>query len=935
MNVSKLMRSLAAKTNPNDSAQWLPLWMHARDTAGIMEKLWKHWLPAAVRREICGGSEEALRENEVLFQKVCVFLGMAHDIGKATAVFQARILEMLPEVRERLAEEGLEIQNISTFTEPSAIAHALAGQVILQQRGVNEGICEIVGAHHGKPQEAVSDATFDGHLVNFRGKDNDAPLWAEIWDAFLRYAVEVSGIQDLTIIPELSGPQRVLLSGLLVMADWVASNQFYHPTISIDELGREDMYPKRTRSAWKKLKLPAVWSAELGGMDEVAFAENFGFSPNELQKAVLEISDAVSSPGILIVEAQMGVGKTEAALAAAETFAGKCGSGGLFFGLPTQATANGIFPRIRTWAEEQVAVQGESREKLSIRLAHGKAELNQDYADLLEVGKGEFTGEACIGEDEDKALVVHSFFRGRKQVLLSDFVIATVDQILMAALKQKHLMLRHLGMAGKIVIIDEVHAYDAYMGVYLERALCWLGAYHVPVILLSATLPASRRIDFVDAYLNTSKREIREREKRFSQGEEADWRYSRAYPLLTWTDGKEVHQKGLQLQSASRSVAIRRVKESERIQTLREKLRDGGCAIVILSTIRRAQEFAKEVREQMPDADIVLLHSAFLIPDRAARERELLQKLGKHSAKTERDHLIVIGTSVLEQSLDIDGDVMLTDLCPMDLLLQRLGRLHRHPVHDAMRPEQLKAAQCYVIEPDGDAFESGTRAIYGDYLLMRTKKRLPDKITLPADIPNLVQDCYDDREPDWETEAEKEMYGKAKKEEENKTGHKKTKADSYCLDKPRRSLENWISNVETKLDEEEAQAQVRDSENSIEVLLFVQKGNEIHYLPWQHEGQRLPVERILSPEEKRDLLRQSVKLPGALCREYQIKKTLEALKPMNELVLSGEWKHDPMLREESFLLLNEQLETELAGFRLWYSEEEGLFYEKGAADDKT
>jgi len=323
------------------------------------------------------------------------------------------------------------------------------------------------------------------------------------------------------------------------------------------------------------------------------------------------------------------------------------------------------------------------------------------------------------------------------------------------------------------------------------------------------------------------------------------------------------------------------------------------------------------------------------MPDRAARERDLLQKLGKRSTKAERDHLIVIGTSVLEQSLDIDGDVMLTDLCPMDLLLQRLGRLHRHPIHDNMRPEQLKAAQCYVIEPDEDVFESGTSCIYGDYLLMRTKKRLPDKITLPTDIPNLVQDCYDDREPDLETEAEKEMYGKAKKKEENKTGHKKTKADSYCLDKPRRSLENWISNVETKQDEEEAQAQVRDSENSIEVLLFMQKGNEIHYLPWQHEGQRLPVERIPSPEEKRDLLRQSVKLPGALCREYQIKKTLEALKPMNELVLSGEWKHDPMLREESFLLLNEQLETELAGFHLWYSEEEGLFYEKGAADDKT
>lgn len=137
MNINKLMRSLAAKTNPNDSAQWLPLWMHARDTAGIMEKLWKHWLPAAVRREICGGSEEALQENEVLFQKVCIFLGMAHDIGKATAVFQARILEMLPEVRERLAEEGLEIPSDAEAKRIFNTPHALAGQVILRDLHVD------------------------------------------------------------------------------------------------------------------------------------------------------------------------------------------------------------------------------------------------------------------------------------------------------------------------------------------------------------------------------------------------------------------------------------------------------------------------------------------------------------------------------------------------------------------------------------------------------------------------------------------------------------------------------------------------------------------------------------------------------------------------------------------------------------------------------
>lgn len=931
MEVEKLMRSLAAKTNPNDSTQWLPLWMHARDTAGIMKELWDHWLPRAVRREICGGTEEVLQKNEALFQKVCVFLGLAHDIGKATAVFQARILEMLPEARERLAELGLEIPEASTFAAPSATAHALAGDVILQRHGVNEGICEIVGAHHGKPQQAVSEGTFTSHLVNFRGRDQDAPLWDALWIAFLQYAFEKSSIPNAGALPELSGPQRVLLSGLLVMADWVASNQHFFPTISTEEAGSEQLYPGRVQKAWEKLHLPRFWSPNAGGMGALEFAARFGFPPNELQTAVLNIAENVGVPGIFIIEAQMGVGKTEAALTAAEIFAGNCGSGGLFFGLPTQATANGIFPRIRTWAEEQ----SDYVRQLSIRLAHGKAELNPNYADLVEASREQFAGEAHIGEDEGEALVVHSFFRGRKQVMLSDFVIATVDQILMAALKQKHLMLRHLGMAGKIVIIDEVHAYDAYMGVYLERALCWLGAYHVPVLLLSATLPAKRRVEFVDAYLNTSKKEKKEREKRFSTGEEADWRYSRAYPLLTWTDGRDIHQKGLQLQSATRSVVMEKVKESARIDLLREKLQDGGCAIVILSTIRRAQEFAKEVRMKMPKAHIILLHSAFLMPDRAAREQELLQKLGKKSTRAERDHLIVIGTSVLEQSLDIDGDVMLTDLCPMDLLLQRLGRLHRHAVHDVMRPKQLKKAQCYVIAPDEDDYEAGTRAIYGDYLLMRTEKRLPDHITLPTDIPNLVQDCYGDWEPDWINSSEKKAYQEAKEEEGQKIGHKITKADTYCLDKPRKSLENWISNVETNLDEEEAQAQVRDTENSIEVLLFVRKDNEIAYLPWQHEGQNLPVERIPSPEEKRDILRQSVKLPGALCGAYRIKETLACLKEMSDLVLSGEWQHDPTLREESFLLLNEQLEAELAGFHLCYSEAEGLLCQKGEVDDKT
>lgn len=918
MDVNKLMRSLAAKTNPNDSAQWLPLWMHARDTAGIMAELWKHWLPAAVRREICGGSEAALQENEALFRKMCVFLGMAHDIGKATAVFQARILEMLPEVRERLAEEGLEIPSDAESKRIFNTPHALAGQVILRDLHVEEGICEIVGAHHGRPAECSELRNVSKDKLCW----DSFEYWETIWSEFLSYAVRMSGLNCVEELPELSVTQRVLLAGLIIMADWIASNQFYFPTISVDELGSEKLYPKRVQAAWKKLGLPEYWTAGAVGMGEETFQERFGFSPNKLQAAVMDVTENVGEPGLLIIEAQMGVGKTEAALAASEIFAGICGSGGLFFGLPTQATANGLFPRILDWAKKQL----EQGQKFSLILKHSKADLNPDYAALLEEMKTQFEGEARIDCEDDAQLVVHSFFRGRKQALLSDFVVATVDQILMAALKQKHLMLRHLGMAGKIVIIDEVHAYDAYMAVYLERALCWLGAYHVPVILLSATLPAEQRVNFVNAYLSNRDGS--------SQEEVKGWKEARGYPLLTWTDENKICQRELQLQGNTRTVLIKRVKESLRIDILREKLIDGGCAIVILSTIRRAQEFAKEVRAQMPEAQIILLHSAFLMPDRAAREQELLQKLGKHSTKAERDHLIVIGTSVLEQSLDIDGDVMFTDLCPMDLLLQRLGRLHRHPVHDTMRPEQLKAAQCYVIEPDGDVFESGTSCIYGDYLLMRTRKRLPDTITLPTDIPNLVQDCYGTWDPQFAGE-EGNIYENAEEKERKKIKSKRDGAKTYVLGEPDESLEGWLGNVDSDFSEGKAMAQVRDAENSIEVLLFVKHEDEIRYLPWQQEGESLPLDRIPSKEEKRNILQQCVKLPGVLCNTWQIGRTLKELNQIRQQVLAGEWKEDAELREESFLVLDENLETNFAGFHLRYTEAEGLICEKGEGNDRT
>ena len=235
---------------------------------------------------------------------------------------------------------------------------------------------------------------------------------------------------------------QVILTGLLIMADWIASNTYYFPLIKTDCLGKDTDYPKRVNNAIERLNFPEFWipGENDWGMDDALFEERFGFLPREVQHTAMEIAQNTIEPGIFILEAQMGVGKTEAALAMAEILGQKAGSGGIFFGLPTQATANGLFPRLMKWAEQQ-----SENVKLGIRLAHGAVALNEDYQQLI---KG---SALSVGEDEENNLVVHSWFEGRKVALLVDFVIGTIDQLLMAALNQRHVMLRQWSLSTRYI----------------------------------------------------------------------------------------------------------------------------------------------------------------------------------------------------------------------------------------------------------------------------------------------------------------------------------------------------------------------------------------------------------------------------------------------------------------------------------------------------
>ena len=958
---SEVWKWLVAKTSGRQgySDLWLPLWMHLRDTAGIMDMLCRHWLPesalsAIVLQKGKGSSYEAVdfeNQEEKLHAVIQLgqFLGGVHDLGKATPSFQSVILTSVEGIRPILENFGLPVAGLKSFPDRAESPHAFAGEAVLLHYKYPEEITCIIGAHHGKPHDrkpnwAKEQLSSCFTHVNYYGIQTEEQ-WKALRRHFIDAAMELAGYASPDDILRPSMPAQMLLTGLLIMADWIASNTNYFPLVSIDENGSDADYPSRVENAWDKLRLPDVWSPTYFVMSSENFKDRFGFLPNAVQQAMINTVCNAHHPGILILEAQMGVGKTEAALAVADILASRNGCGGLYFGLPTQSTANGIFPRIEHWA----ASEADQEDALfAVRLAHNAAMLNENYQNL-------FNGRAVTEEDaqaSDQGLMVHSWFGGRKQALLANFVIGTVDQLLLSALKQKHVMLRHLGLAGKVVIVDECHAYDAYMNQYLEMALTWLGTYGVPVIILSATLPYARRAKLMDAYVlgrQTASTICGEKAIQ-SPSSDAHWRTSRDYPLLTWSDGNEIFQTAIPRTSSSLSVDIQRIGDDALIGKLQFALSDGGCAGVIVNTVRRAQEMADRVKSGFPEATVILFHAGFTLEQRAEIESNLLDQVGKNSTPQDRNHLVVIGTQVLEQSLDIDFDVLVTDMCPMDLLLQRIGRLHRH---QRERPGRLQQAVCLVMGADPEQMlEPGAVAVYGAYLLLRTRAFLPEHLVLPDDIPQYVQDVYDEniptgagkasdyhgrknrQESNESAESEEE---KAKKIYETKIKEKEKHARYFRLKSPecsRKKKNTLYSLLDTTVPvtDIKAEASVRDGDDAIEVILLKEAGDgsirSIGKNKHVFQADCLP-----SDEECRRILRQKIRLPTLFSYFYLADKIIDELERRGKAKVPV-WLQSNWLKGELFLFLDNAGTTCLSGYTIHYTDELGLQVKKEDADGR-
>ncbi|MFF6888039.1 CRISPR-associated endonuclease Cas3'' [Streptomyces sp. NPDC012421] len=911
---------------------------HMLDTAAVAEFMFDHYLAPATRdmlERVSGG------RGRRFFAWIC---GM-HDCGKATPAFQRKSAAEAAV----LAGVGLGWRAGMVTAETSRQwSHDKAGAFLLRQALRSKGgwkrphlnwVCPMVSGHHGTLRGATEKDVQHAH-GEAHGK---SPEWRRTQDLVVEVFTAALGFESLADVQPVVAPSRAEQLGLLgfvVMADWIASDSTRFP--GIPELARVSLAASRERAAdaWREERLGGGMRGLRPTGDADVIELRFGHSARASQSLAIDVVRAMRAPGLVFLEAPMGEGKTKTALAAAEVLAERFGLSGVFVGMPTQATADPMFTQVRAWAAG--ADPGSEDDAV---LLHGKRAFNPEWKAMRDgdwvTADARFRSVHEDAEDAEDACCAHrrgpaDWFLGPKRGLLAHLTVGTVDQLLYAATRTRHVMLRTAGLAGKVVILDEVHACDVYMSQFLKEALYWLGQARVPVLLLSATLPPAQRAELADAYMSGATGEPCALELPAPGGYPnvtAVWPGMPATVVAhapTWREDLPVQVKVLPEPRVRGGGAASgpagepdRERSLERpvIELLERELGDKGVALVIRNTVHRAQRTYRALASAFPD-DRVILHGRLTTSARADRTERLLDQLGP-STTPRPERLILVATQVAEQSFDIDADLLVTDIAPVDLLLQRVGRLHRHST--TVRPGHLRRPTVYVtaLEPrDGrpPRFDGGAEAVYGRHLLLRTaslvlRAESGDGWSVPSQVPALVGDVYGDG--DRVPEAWHAAAAQARDAWETSENKRREAAVPFLLSRPGEHAVPHLDGLHyaatDAASEEQLAATVRDGDMSIEVVLVVRDEKGFRTLA----GRPLGPAGLPTSDDLDALAGDMMRLPQALTSA-----ALEHLAP-----LPG-WSDHAWLRHTRPLVLDTALCARLGGFTLVYSHETGLAHRK-------
>ncbi len=615
-------------------------------------------------------------------KSIMLFFIALHDLGK----FDARFQEFLPELREKLQGDDYEVDS-----EP--YQHGSYGYLHFR-RDFPDADCldamRAVAGHHG----------FCDTTMQYFQPDADAELVEQDQNARKQWIQFCLDWFKFDAIPDVG--EMPLLAGLCSVADWVGSSMTNFTTEKDGDLAAY------YQDALKRAKLALDETKMLSPIKDAGFSYLFpDYSPQGVQKLLPQLP---LTAGLSIVEADTGSGKTEFALAYASLLIDQGLADGIVFGLPTQATTNGLFNRV-----------GEAANKLfpdsAVTLAHSKSKY--------------------LIPDENGFL-----HKSSKRAFLGSMSVATIDQILMGVLPIKHQFVRSFGTRKSVLILDEVHSFDAYMGGLIEQVLKGQHQAFSSVILLSATLPEQLKAKLLKTY-----------------GGKIE---SDDYPLVTHVDLQgETTVFTVDEVPVEKTVEINLWASTEMLPNksqcdqLLDWVSSGAMIAVICNTVADAQLLYQNITAKA-DFPVDLFHARYTVSDRLKREKKVLDKYGKQAS---RQGSLLISTQVVEQSLDLDFDLIVSQLAPIEFLMQRMGRLWRHNRND--KDSHLSARSTVFDKPkfivlcpsvsldtvDYSKLYQGSGYVYKNIrVLYRTQKYLSERTTLtfPACYRDAINHIYVD-----------------------------------------------------------------------------------------------------------------------------------------------------------------------------------------------
>jgi len=625
-----------------------------------------------------------------------------HDIGKAHPSFQIPNRAAAVPWRERGFAEACVLS-------PERFRHEEYSYLVLKR------LWEHGAAFPGKDWKTFATTARLHHQGKGKSDNrNEIPeMWHEIQDDVERRMRSLFLREERPAALRNLDALGVLVTAALILSDWVASSRdFGDSDGDMDDASYLSWARRRAKEVLSKFGL--ISDAPYAFPGDVEFCAFWPEIPRKGMRPLQELAERLGSvPALLtIIEGPMGEGKTEAALYIAGQLCRIFGKRGVYVALPTSATSNQMYGRVRKMLELHGAG--------GVRLLHSAAWLLDERT----------PGADIRSEDAEQA---SDWLRPLRRGMLSENAVGTVDQAMAAVLKLKYGMLRLEGLAGKVLIIDEIHAYDVYMSEIIEMLLKWCRILRVPVILLSATLQRRQKEKYIRCFC------------------EGEFSCSDAYPLISQVtaDGalRQSAADGTYMRTAFRFRTLSGQSDTRSVAELAlKRVKDGGRLCVMMNTVRRAREVYETIKEKA-EGDVMLFHARFREWRRAELEKACIERFGKDGVRPPR--MILVCTQVVEQSLDVDFDGMITDLAPIDLLLQRAGRVHRHRWLE--RPAGMQEPDIWVLLPEGgdvhdlDARYRKTSSIYPSSVLWGTEKVLGEGrvIRVPEDVRACVEEAYE------------------------------------------------------------------------------------------------------------------------------------------------------------------------------------------------